>query len=179
MRCFHLAGMSLVALTAPATAQNLGIAPITLLPGEATLVRFSDGRPTGRPERGRAEWTPYTIFVARHFAGTAPPSAPETEATPLQTGDRIDPELPSPGEIRVRFYSIAGRYSLLVIGNGSGRPIAYEARITSGGRTVRTDVCVIPAGINGIEHWPYPIERIELTSFRPADWRPGSPVPCG
>lgn len=160
----------------PSIAAAQDIPALALSPGEAVTVRFDDGGRASSPERGRAEWTPLAIFAARHFVGMTPPEAPVPTATPLPDGPAAEP--PIPGQIRVRFFSIADRHAMLVVENGLQRPFIYRARITLQGRTRPTDVCVVTPGSPAWEHWPDPIERIDLTDFRYVDWKPGDPVYC-
>jgi hypothetical protein len=166
-----------VFLSAPATAQELPA--ITLVPGEAVTVRLEGGGRAGQLERGAAEWTPLAVYAARHFAGKTPPDAPVPVATEHYESPEMPPsEPPVPGQLRLRFFSIADQHTLLVIENGLQGPIAYRARMTIDGEARATDVCIVPTGVPGVEHWPHPIERIELTDFRYVSWRPGEPVPC-
>ena len=78
----------------------------------------------------------------------------------------------------MKVLSIAGRHTVLVVENGLPRAIAYRARMTVDGRTHSTDVCVVMPGLPSYEHWPHPIERIELSDFRFVPWQPGQRPTC-
>jgi hypothetical protein len=39
-------------------------------------------------------------------------------------------------------------------------------------------VCIVLPGKRGYEHWPYPIEKIELSEFTVEPWKEGDPVTC-
>ena len=176
MRWMALAA-AMIVWTMPASAQSP--APVTLRPGEAVTIRYDDGGPVGAPERGRAEWTPFTVYAAQQLAGQTPPDAPQAYAQPIgHESDAPDPERPAPGQIRLRFLSIGGRHTLLVVENGLQRALAYRARMTSRGRTQPTDVCIVPPGVGGFEHWPHPIDTIELSDFRIVAWQPGQAPTC-
>lgn len=160
---------AIVAAAQPALAQEVGLEP-----GEAAIVHVEGGAP---PERGTAEWTPFDVAVARHLAGMTPPEAPVPDPSPLPGG------LPAPapireGVVRLRFLSIAGQHSLLIVENGHDRGLVYRARLTEGGRTRPTDVCLVAPMQRGFEHWPHPIERIEIAGLHLVAWRPGDPQPC-
>jgi hypothetical protein len=80
--------------------------------------------------------------------------------------------------IRVKFQSIAGRHSLLVIENGYDRAIVYRAWMTWARQTRPTDVCLVTPNQHGFEHGPFPIDRLEISEVRFVDWRQGDPQPC-
>jgi len=147
---------------------------IALGPGEAVTLRVGEKSPS---ERGRAEWTPYDLAVARHLVGQPVPEAPVDSAEPVP---RDMPEAPPlrPGAVRLRFLSIAGRHSLLIVENGYDQALVYRARMTYEGRTRPTDVCLVRPGQRGFEHWPNALERIELYQVELVPWREGDPQPC-
>lgn len=159
-------------VAAPSPAQEIALAP-----EEAVILRLEgDAAPA---ERGRAEWTPHDIAVARHLAGLTPPEAPAASASPVPGG--LSPSAPAPirpGAVRLRFMSIAGRHSMLIVENGYDRALVYRARMTRGGETLPTDVCLVTPRQRGFEHWPHPIERIQLSDLRLVAWRQGDPQPC-
>jgi hypothetical protein len=166
----------LLLAAAPAAAQD--ILPISLAPGDAVTVRFDDGGRIGEPERARAAWSRFDIVAARQLAGMTPPDAPVAEAVPVAGVDGSRPDPIPPNEVRVRFLSIAGRHALLVVENGQGRALAYRARMTVGGRARHTDVCIVLPGLPSYEHWPHPVERLELSDFRFIPWLPGRTPTC-
>jgi hypothetical protein len=176
MKLIHIL-LGLIALPAAAAAQD--IPDISLAPGEAVTVRFDDGGRVGEPQRGRAGWNRFDIAAARQMAGMTPPDEPMREAMPAATpadGSRPDP-IP-PDEVRMRFLSVSGRHSLLVVENGQGRALAYRARMTVNGQRRHTDVCIVLPRLQSYEHWPHPIERLELSNFRFIAWAPGRNPTC-
>jgi hypothetical protein len=84
----------------------------------------------------------------------------------------------APGRIEIVFVVIGEKDSVLVMLNGYDQGLTYRATITARGRTAPTDVCLVIPGRRGYEHWPYAIEKIELTAFSLADWSPEDGVPC-
>jgi hypothetical protein len=173
----RLAALCLLLAAAPSAAQD--IPNISLAPGEAVTVRFDDGGRVGAPESGRAEWNRFDIAAARQMAGMTPPDEPMREAMAAAgpaDGSRPDP-IP-PDEVRIRFLSISGQHTLLVIENGQGRALAYRARMTVNGQGRHTDVCIVLPRLQSYEHWPHPIERLELSAFRFIAWAPGRNPTC-
>ena len=53
-----------------------------------------------------------------------------------------------------------------------------RASVTRGRRTERTDVCTVLPGLRGYEHWPYSIDRIDLSDFALVPYRAGSAPVC-
>ena len=174
MRSRFLAAALLVA--SPAAAQNLPA--ISLTPGEAVTVRFDDGGRVGEPERGRAAWSRFDIVAARQLSGQTPPDAPVPVGEPLNAPDGTRPDPIPPNEVRLRFHVIADRHAMLVVENGQGRALSYRARMTVDGEARHTDVCIVLPHLPSYEHWPHPIERIELSDFRFISWIPGRAPTC-
>jgi len=154
------------------------VAPISLVPGEAVTLRFDDGDvAVGAPERGTAAWSRFDVVAARQLTGTTPPDAPVPVGTPMHSDEASPDPIPS-GEVHIRFLSIAGRHSMLVVENGQGRALRYRARMTVGGRTHATDVCVVLPHLPSYEHWPDPVQRLELSDFRFIPWTQGQAPTC-
>ena len=165
-------------LALPTLAQT---APtISIVPGEAvTFTIGGDGAVNVSGERARADWRAYDVAAARQLSGMPIPDAPIPFGMPLQARGDVPPPPPiDPGRVRVKFLSIAGQHSLLVFENGYGRAIAYRARMARGERLTATDVCILIPRRHSFEHWPHPIDRLELYDFRFVDWNEGDPIPC-
>ncbi|MEA3014366.1 MAG: hypothetical protein QOD42_2911 [Sphingomonadales bacterium] len=173
----RVAALCLLLAAAPAAAQD--IPDISLAPGEAVAVRFDDGGRVGAPQRGRAEWNRFDAAAARQMAGMPPLDEPMREAMPAAgPADGSRPGPIPPDEVRLRFLSVSGQHSLLVIENGQGRALAYRARMTVNGQSRHTDVCIVLPRLQSYEHWPHPIERLELSDFRFIAWPPGRNPTC-
>jgi len=126
-------------------------------------------------DTGTEQPSDFDKVIAKAIAQIPTPNAPVESAT-LQ---RIPVDFPPPGQIGFHFAHIQnGTQSLLVIENGYDRALAYRARVTVGGRTRATGVCLLPPHARGYEHWPFVIERIELSSMRLVDWNADKQVPC-
>ena len=69
-------------------------------------------------------------------------------------------------------------HSMLVVENGQRRALRYRARMTVGGRTHSTDVCVVLPHLPSYEYWPDPVERLELSDFRFIPWTEGRAPTC-
>lgn len=160
----------------PAAAQE--IPALGLVPGESVTVRFDDGGRVGEPERGQAQWSRFDLYAASQLAGMTPPTEPMREGIPVDAPDEVVPEPIPAGEVRIRFFSIDGRHSLLVVENGQGSALRYRARMTLNGRAQHTDVCVVLPRLPSYEHWSHPIERLELSHFEFIAWPPGRNPTC-
>lgn len=171
-----LATACLTASAAPALAQDR--APVILTPDTEVILRFDDddGHLVSA-DRAPAAWTAFELAIARHMvAGIGMDSG---GSATLREHDNMPPTPPiAPGVVRIRFFHIAGRHTVLFVENGSGRALVYRATMTRAGRQSPTDVCLIPAQSRGNEHWPHPIERLALSDFRFVEWHGGATVPC-
>ena len=49
--------------------------------------------------------------------------------------------------------------------------------MTRDGKTTLTDVCLVIPRRHGFEHWPHPIERLEIYDVRFVAWQEGDPSP--
>jgi hypothetical protein len=54
----------------------------------------------------------------------------------------------------------------------------YRARIGRGDRSIVTDVCQLVPEKRNIEHWPYPIDWIEISDVRAVAYEEGKPPLC-
>ena len=164
-------------MTAPAAAQEPP-PTVSLRPGDAATVQIAGEGDEGSVEQGGARWTAHDLAVARHMVGQPIPDAPVETAERLP-GDGMAPPPPvAPNRISLRFHSIAGRHSLLVLENGYDHAIVYRARMRTGDREAATDVCLVMPRNRGYEHWPHPIDRLDLSDFSLVEWREGEPIPC-
>ena len=168
---------AIMAVATPAFAQDR--LPITLAPEQAITLRLDEsGATLARENPGRAEWTPFDLAVARHLSGITPPKEPAAATALPNDGSMPAAPAVQPGRLRIRFLSIAGQHSILILENGYDRGILFRARMTRDGDTRPTDVCLLVPMQHGFEHWPHPIDRIEISDIRFVPWRRGDPVPC-
>lgn len=152
--------------------------PVVLAPDEAVTLRFDHGDSgPALVDRSPATWTPFELAVARHdVVGIGVDVG--SSATLHEQDDVPQPPAIAPGVIRLRFFRIAGRHSVLFIENGEDRALVYRATMTRDGRDEPTDVCLVPGHQRINEHWPYVIERLALSDFRLVEWDGGDRVPC-
>lgn len=160
----------------PAAAQAQGV---SIAAGEEVTLTLRGGVPEG-VRRAPATPTPFEAAVGRQFSGMTPPEAPVPEGTPLSDdGSRHAAPVPEPGTLRFRFLQVPGTtHSMLIVHNGYARALVYRARISARGKTEPTDVCLVPPGKIGVEHWPYAITAIEVSAFESVVWKPEDGLPC-
>jgi len=166
-----------IAFSTPALAQ--GETSIALTPGQSVALTVADKGEARVVRRGRGEWTPHDLAAARHLVGQPIPEAPVPEATPLPgapEGVRVPPV--ARDVINLRFMSVAGRHTLLIVENGYAGALRYRARMTRDGQMRPTDVCVVLPSNRSYEHWPHPIDRIELSDFALVTWNEGDTPAC-
>lgn len=165
---------------APASAWTQPAGTVALAPDEGASFHLdAAGAIADTAVREPATWRPIDVVAGRQLAGTPIPDAPVPNSTPVigDPGALAAPPV-EPNVVHVKFLSIAGRHSLLVVENGYDRAIFYRARITSHGRSQLTDVCIVTPHYRTFEHWPYPIDRMEISEMRFVDWKGGDTVPC-
>ncbi|HEY0013840.1 MAG TPA: hypothetical protein VGB79_13440 [Allosphingosinicella sp.] len=179
MRIILAAALAVIAAAAPASARQPRAADaVSLAAGEEATIAFDDGGRTSVTARGRA--APLSAFdqAALHNLTTGsvedalgPNSRPLSERELRQSPPPI-----AAGVVRIAFVPVSGgKETFLILENGHTRALAYRARIFQRGRGAPTDVCVVLPGLRAYEHWPYSIERIELTRFRLEAWEGGAP----
>ena len=145
-------------------------APVALAPGQQTTLTVTGDTIVATP--------PVVGSLARYERLSAERSANEgctaencgANAETVRKGDLpIARPVPVKDTVRITFAKVNGG-STLAFDNGFGKIMTYRAEITVRGRTSTTDVCQVVPGLSGIEHWPYPIDRIELSAIRFDDW---------
>jgi hypothetical protein len=163
-----------------ALAAALAAAPtVTMAPEEGVTLRLDGHGALQVALRDRAEWTPYDLEGARNFVQGAydrPEGAPN--AVSPETPGRLEGPPIVADRVRLRFMLIADRQSALLVENGYDRALVYRARITVGGETRATDVCIVLPNARSSEYWPDAIQRVALTDFRLVDWEEGREAIC-
>jgi hypothetical protein len=162
------------AIAAAATVVPAAAQTISVHPGETVTVRFENGNAVVEKMRQAELITKYEIyelwraetqnlppgarFVPPGFVteGEGPPSPPRPSGDTLQITMRRVPAI-KPG---------SPDNAALFLSNGYGSTLRYRAVMRSGGQSVATDVCDVPPHLLGLEHWPYPIDQLDLTDFR-------------
>ncbi|MBA3669557.1 MAG: hypothetical protein H0W71_05770 [Sphingomonas sp.] len=97
-------------------------------------------------------------FVREH------PEAFGPRAAPFDSNQWIRPV--DSNRIRFRFLPFAsGTQALLNTENGTNQSYSFKARIERGSKSVTTDVCQLVPAKRSVEHWPYPLDWIEITDM--------------
>lgn len=159
-------------------AQSAGV--VTVPVGTSVTLRADDALSFRVASTGTATLDAYGAAAAKRLGGV-PCDTPTCAPIIRQRGDLGLPAAPvvSSGVVRASFLALPKvGHSLLVIENGYGRALVYRARITVKGRTTPTDVCLVLNRRRGYEHWPYAIDRIELSALRLVQHDPARPLPC-
>lgn len=149
-------------------AQAARAETVVLTPGqEITLQIRPDGRVKAGPARPSSSMSP---LEQRAFAAAVGTPVPEGATTLPPEGLQRkagEPEQAIPAQrLRITFRRLAGKSahdSTLLIENGYDLQFRYKAAITVQGKRAFTDVCTVRPNIIGLEHWPYPIEQIEIS----------------
>jgi hypothetical protein len=85
-------------------------------------------------------------------------------------------------EIRISMFAVTepdgSPGTLLVLENGYDRALRYRANMVRGHSSQPTDVCTVLPRLRGYEHWPYRIDRLDLTGFALVPYRQGSRPVC-
>ncbi|MCW3846721.1 hypothetical protein OF829_05680 [Sphingomonas sp. LB-2] len=167
-----------LAMAVPASAQ------VTLTPGQGVTVAVSAGGKVSAERVHPAALAPDDLEAVGMLRDSYPAiqksqSDPKgvLPAIPMRNS-RVPAGPIKPDRIEIVFEVIDGKDSVLAIRNGYGQGLTYRAQITARGRTAPTDVCLVMPGKRGYEHWPYAIDRIELTELTLADWTPDQGIPC-
>lgn len=178
MRTFLIASAILLA---PAPAGAAG--KVSLQPGEQATVLIDDGGLVSARPGGRATLSPFdkaaiVDLVVNHPDAYGPKSHRFTDDQPMPPAPTIEP-----GAIRISFHTMpsvekGGEARVLVIENGYDRGLRYRATISRDGRSQPTDVCRVMPERRSYEHWPYAIDRIELTALTLVPLGPNDPVIC-
>jgi hypothetical protein len=159
----------------PVPAQRA--APVTLIPGEALTVRIGDRGTVTASEREPSAMTEFeAAAIHALLAGAGCDAGPNLKGF---TSRHLPGATPvAKGRVRLKFVRLPARGSVLFLENGYRKALAYRAHIRAGDSATATDVCVVLPRLRAHEHWPFPIDSIELTDFRLEAWREGDPIRC-
>jgi hypothetical protein len=167
--------------TVAARAQDIA-AVVTLAPGEIATIQLDPKHQGGVTvmERGSA---PAMSALAQQAARDLSPGGASADATgqnvvPIEgPSDGLEP-LPA-NAVRLSFAQVPDQDQVvLMIENGYQHALAYRATIHVNGREQPSDVCLVLPALRSFEHWPYLIERIDLSDFEARNWRDGDPITC-
>ncbi|HET9231300.1 MAG TPA: hypothetical protein VFO00_08420 [Vitreimonas sp.] len=176
MRAF-LAVAAALALMSCATAPT-SVSGIGLAPGEGViLIAGPDGslREVARTDSPNALSATERAVVAGLRGSTA--GMGQNTIPMIGTAADSSEDIET-NRIKVRFLIVAPSDSVLVITNGYGQAVSYRASILVNDHSAPTDVCTVLPTMHGVEHWPYLIDRIELSDMRLIPWRQGDAPHC-
>lgn len=143
--------------------------------GTTVILAQREGMLVREPD-GLAIWSDEDLKVAGIVAAIVPPVT-----DPQQTAGVVlhPPRCPvTAGQLRFRMMPQRNGHTFMIIENGLPYPVHYSARFRVEGTEEPTDVCIIPPGVRGVEHWPSGIERLTIGNVRPAVLPPDGSVPC-
>jgi len=191
MRKHHFFLAILLGLSAPAPAadDDAFIEDVTfvgLTPGVAAFIRIDDAGGVAYAPAGEASLAEVDRDALQQMAVQyEDPDLIARSSGPNAAMFGARGSKPRPvaqGVVRISLLAVKGRdgkpETLLVLENGYDQAMRYRATMTSGERSVVTDVCSVLPGLRGYEHWPYPIDRIDLSSIRLEPYRTGTPPIC-
>jgi hypothetical protein len=168
----------LIGLTGSAVAQDAG--SVALRVGEQVVVTFDDGGRISLASGGAAtisdeEQAGILRLVMENPGATGPNAA-------AASGEDLAVSPVMAGSIRMSFITLASAGEpdsrLLVLENGYDRALRYRATISRGRRSQPTDVCTVIPMLRGYEHWPFEIDRIELTGLTLIPFAQGAQPVC-
>jgi hypothetical protein len=181
MRNILLAAAAAVAASAAAPAE----APsgVSIASGEEMLVRIAqDGAVTVERRGAAGPMSAADSYALAELVGTPVPEGAKTMPPQLVLKGQAPKSVPPPPHgLRVSLRDVAGKTphdTLLMISNGYGDALRYQAVMRRGDRSAPTDVCLVMPGKPGYEHWPFPIERLDLTALRLVPWKPEDGIIC-
>jgi hypothetical protein len=158
---------------------------VSLIPGDSVVVTFDDGQ-WRVAERSRAG--PLSLFetqvVAKMQEIEVPPEAGVQPAIPVREGDISAPrDAIAPGMVRITFREVLDAkrgspgesHAILSIDNGYDHSLLYRAAMHKRGEQTSTDVCEVIPQMHGLEHWPYRIDRLDLSDLRLEAYSGGDP----
>jgi hypothetical protein len=155
-------------------------ADVSLRTGESAVVRIGPDGAVAVESRGAA--SPMSAFeteALRQMAGTTVPEGSGVLPPVAITGGKAPPS--APDRIRLTLRDVPGKTphdALLSIENGYARGLRYRAVMRRGDRSAPTDVCLVLPGKPGFEHWPFPLDAIDLKALQLVPWKDGDPLPC-
>ena len=149
-------------------AQEQAFPPITLKAGSTFSIGLNSSGGLDTKSGAAAPLQPYDLeFIRRLITEHSDAKGPNGAIISLQ---QQAPQV-EPSHLRFSFVPTDdGRQTVLVIENGFPRSFLYRARIGRGSKSIVTDVCQVIPNKRGYEHWPYPIDWIEITDIHPVEW---------
>jgi hypothetical protein len=150
--------------------------------GQSVVVRLVSGGAVSVESRGPA--VAMIDYDRGTIAGLVAAPVPEGDvkmpAEPIGGGASPPPPV-RPGSIRFTLRDLPGKSphdAVLVVENGYAQGLRYRAVMRRGDRSAATDVCLVMPGKRSYEHWPYQIDRLDLSDLTLVPWKPEDGLPC-
>lgn len=180
---FAVVAVSVLLVGAASAQERRHLDTVSLEQGEAITIEVDAATNYGATLVERGEAPPpegAELAMIQELASGAYDDAIGKTAHDVSAPEGSAPLAPiQPYALRLRFVTLPGTdHSVLLIENGYDRAFGYRATMHVRGRESPTDVCLVQPHLRGIEHWPYAIESIDLSSFRLVPWREGQQVTC-
>lgn len=156
---------------------------VTLRVGETVEIRIgADGKAVAGAKAKAAPISDFDGRALAQMAGVGVPAGAKTmppEVMSAKVGEVV-PAI-APDTLRISLLDVSGKSEhdrLLIIENGYGKAVRYNAVLHRGGRATPTDVCLVMPDMRGYEHWPYAFEEIDLSALSLVDWKESDGIPC-
>jgi hypothetical protein len=182
----HRVLLGLLCLLLPVGVAAQPIDTISLSPGETIVLTLSEGRLVVGDRQHAGPLSAYEAGVVQKLQGIElPKDAGVQPAVPIMKGELPGtPDPLTPNAVRITFREVqgdkrgpaGGLHAVLTIHNGFAQSVRYRAAMLKGGEVSPTDVCEVIPEIRGVEHWPYRIERLDLSQLRLEPYGGGDPV---
>ncbi|MEZ0244580.1 MAG: hypothetical protein ACAH11_14490 [Sphingomonas sp.] len=175
---FWMMAAAAMAIAVPASAQ------VTLIPGQGVTLTVGAGGAIEPEAKHPAQLSATDMralgLVRKSYeVDRTGKDGGSSKVAPITiTHQEVPPDPIIPGRVELVFVVVENKDTVLVVRNGCGRSFAYRARITARGSSAPTDVCIVKPNGRGYEHWPYVIDKIELTELTFEDHAPGGPPIC-
>jgi hypothetical protein len=155
--------------------------PISIRPGEAVTLEFRERNAVVVERKPAPPLVGYERSVAADLERRE--AAGGSGIQPAIAYSRKDigapPPVAKPGQVVLTFRIVpgarpgSGQNSLLVVLNGYGQSFHYRLRMHREGKVSPTDVCEVPPSVPMSEHWPYPIDQVDLVGEWLEPWESG------
>jgi hypothetical protein len=158
---FILAALGAAAFAFPAAAQT------EVRSGQRVTLTFAGDKVDNGMATAEPATTAFEEAVLKHIEGPQYQSASGTNSMVIEANKTPEPDPIALEKVSFKLVAVAGgKRTLLVIRNGYGQALAYEAVMRVGNRSTKTGVCTVGPGRHGFEHWPHPIASITVTALR-------------
>jgi hypothetical protein len=158
---------------------------LSLHPDETVTLRFNNQKVVVEridPAKPMDKFEIYAVWRAQNEL--VPPGAKTVPPQFIANGEGPpNPPQPSGNELKVTMRSVPGlqpgsrENTVLMIENGYGSALRYRATMYSGSKSAVTDVCDAAPHRLALEHWPFPIDKLEIADLQLIDFKDG--IQCG